>query len=153
MVSQHALNVGEVSKSFKCWRKTFDKSEAARILVSSIEFGSCGEIFSIERILFNNYNVFTHLKVLWEVGIKLCGNKLPIECHREPADLELRGRLIGNWKHACEFHGEYHSTFVRFPKEEDIQSRKIFKNYEPLTVGTNQPPTMFLCRWNPHSNI
>ena len=50
IVSQQAVNVGEVNKSFKCCKNTFERSEAALILVSSIEFGSCGEILSEQNI-------------------------------------------------------------------------------------------------------
>ena len=77
--------------------------------------------------IFLSWHVETDLEVLWEVGTRLCGNMLPIECHRELADLELRGRLIDNWKHVCEFRGEYHSTFVRFPASRDIYTTKIHK--------------------------
>ena len=50
IVSQQAVNVGEVNKSFKCCKNTFERSEAALILVSSIEFGSCGEILSEQNV-------------------------------------------------------------------------------------------------------
>ena len=50
IVSQQAVKVGEVNKSFKCCKNTFERSEAALILVSSIEFGSCGEILSERKI-------------------------------------------------------------------------------------------------------
>ena len=40
IVSQQAVKVGEVRRSFRCCKNTLESKEAARILVSSIEFGS-----------------------------------------------------------------------------------------------------------------
>ena len=101
-------------------------------------------IFWKAGILFNwHVLTVTYLEVLWEVGTRLCGNKLPIECHREPADLELRGRLIDNWKHASEFRGVYHSTFVRFPSRKDIYTTKIHKSQ--TSKSGHQPASHNVC--------
>ena len=90
IVSQQAVKVGEVRRSFKCWRKTFDSKLAALIRVSSIELGSWGEMLSITQCYYpSNYKTQkTYREVDLVRGKGLCGSTPPIVNHSKLEGLE-----------------------------------------------------------------